>query len=422
MKSSSSEPEQETAKTTPVRTAVTQPSSSEPEQETAKATPFLRPASVADNNEVVSFGIHRLSNAFRLIVAFVLTACATAAILGFAVFLICWIENIVLDSDVIAVLVIGTIVAVIIATAIGFVSVRGIIQPLRRITETVAEFKAQNFSARTGFTGYDEIGRLGHTLDEMAHALQDARNYEHQLTVDLAHELRTPLMAMRAILEAMIDDVIPVDKERLEIAHSSVVRLARLVDVQLELARLESRRVPLNVQRLDLGHLIGDMVSHYKILAEDLELSMSFAATKSVFVLGDLDLLRQATANLISNAIRYTPAGGKILVTVKKRGRLAEIAIEDTGIGIAKKDLEHVFTKLWRASNDRGHDDSGLGIGLTIVKEIVQMHNGIVDVESTLGVGSRFSIRIPLNVRDDKKRTKTEDLESSSEKENESSE
>lgn len=358
---------------------------------------FLPPASVAAEAEVLSYGINRLSSTMQLFVAFTLTALTVIVIVGISVIFVWSNDGYWATHISTIILMVGVVIAFALSVIIGFTTVRGTLKSLRHITDTVGEIKTGNYDARTGFTGYDDIGRMGRMLDEMANALKNARNYEQQLTVDLVHELRTPLMAMRATLEAMIDGVIPADEEHMAVVHTNIVRLSRLVNLHLELSRLENRIVPFTVQEVNLRQLANELVTSFEMLAEDSGLSLSRADIQHLYVRGDADLLRQALSNLLSNAIRYTPEGGEIKIAVKKSGSDAEILVEDTGIGIAEEDLEFVCLKLWRASNNRSKEDGGFGIGLALVKEIVELHDGEINVSSTLGVGSRFSLRIPLS-------------------------
>jgi signal transduction histidine kinase len=250
--------------------------------------------------------------------------------------------------------------------------------------------------ARTGFTGYDEIGRLGRTIDEMADALEKARKYERQITVDIAHELRTPLMAIQATLEAMIDKVMPADEEHLLTLHAEALRLSRLVDVQLKLSRQENRRVAGNAVRIDVGKDVSQLMLSYAILIEDAGLHLKTRFDSGVYVLGDPDLLHQALANLISNAVRYTAPGGTLTVRVSRSESMAQVSVADTGIGIAAEDLNKVFEKFYRVDDGRNREQGGLGIGLAMVKGIVDIHGGRIDVSSALGEGSIFTLYLPL--------------------------
>jgi signal transduction histidine kinase len=204
-------------------------------------------------------------------------------------------------------------------------------------------------------------------------------------------------MAMQANLEAMIDGVMPASTERLVTVNSEVVRLGRLVEGQLKLSRLEARKVEFSPRRLELGTLISRLMDNYQLLVEGSGLELDLSADTNVFIVADPDLIRQAAANLISNAVRYTPDGGRIEVFVQKTNKWAQIVVADTGTGISQEDQKNIFNKFWRAADDRNRDRGGLGIGLAMVREIVHMHSGQITVTSELGVGSRFTLNIPLS-------------------------
>jgi signal transduction histidine kinase len=346
--------------------------------------------------DVTSYGIHRYSNTTRLTIAFVAASAITALVLMGILFAI-WFQQGVsfLQEEVIA-LIAGGVLSIVIATLLGRVSARGITVPLEHMTATLKNFTLGKSSARTGFTGFDEVGRLGRTFDEMADALEKARSFERQITVDIAHELRTPLMAIQATLEAMIDQVMPADEDHLITLHEEAVRLSRLVDAQLMLSRLENRRVTVNARRIDLGESISQLMLSYTAFIEDAGLTLEMQLDSGVYIFGDPDLLRQALANLISNAVRYTAPGGAISVRVGAVGSMAHISVADTGIGIAQEEQDKIFEKLYRADDGRSRDHGGLGIGLAVGKEIVEIHGGTIDLKSAPGEGSIFTMEIPL--------------------------
>ncbi len=287
-------------------------------------------------------------------------------------------------------------IAIILALCIGFLFARNLVRPINRMTKTAKAIKEGDMSARTEMHGDDEISRLGETFDEMAESVEKDRELERRLTTDVAHELRTPLMAIQSTVEAMVDGVFEADTERLETVNSEVQRLSRLVDALLKLSRLENRSTPMKEEVVDVGSLIAGIVSTHDAFVNDSGLSMEFHAQPGVYVYGDADMIRQATANLISNAVRYTPEGGHITVNVKKGDIMASIAVKDTGIGLSPEEAKMVFSRFWRADAGRNRESGGLGVGLAVVKEIVDRHGGWVHVEGKPNEGATFTIYIPL--------------------------
>ncbi|MDR1713242.1 MAG: HAMP domain-containing histidine kinase [Coriobacteriales bacterium] len=305
-------------------------------------------------------------------------------------------SDINLRADSYRVLLATGVIAIMLAIVTGIVFARTLVNPFRHISSVADLVRRGNLTARTGMVGNDELSHLGQSVDEMIASIEQNAVYERQLTSDLAHELRTPLMAMQATIEAMIDGVLPADQTRLDTLNSEVIRLGRLVEAQLHLARLEQGKAVMHLENLDLSQLIQGLVESHEMLAEETKLKLVFSGDPAALVYGDADLLRQATNNLISNAERYTPPGGTIQVSVRRETRVARIVVADTGIGISEDDLSRVFLRFFRADEGRDRESGGLGVGLAVVKEIAEQHHGWVGVESELGKGSTFTIYIPL--------------------------
>ncbi len=292
--------------------------------------------------------------------------------------------------------------AAVLASCIGVLFARNLVAPIKRITQTARALKEGNLSARTHFHGDDEISHLGETFDEMAESMEKDRELERRLTTDVAHELRTPLMAIRANVEAMVDGIYEPTQERLIMVDAEVQRLSRLVDALLKLSRLENRSTPLDTKKLDVGELVESIVASHEIYVSESGLTLEFKAEPGIYVFGDADMIRQATANLISNAVRYTPEGGSIFVSVTKDDETAAIAVKDTGIGLSPDEAKMVFSRFWRADSGRNRESGGLGVGLSVVKEIVDRHNGWVSVEGEKDKGACFTIHLPLYQEDSK--------------------
>ena len=290
----------------------------------------------------------------------------------------------------------AAVLSVAIACVIGVLFARGLVRPINRITKTAQAIKEGDLSARVNLEGKDEIAEMGKTFDAMAESVESNQELERRLTTDVAHELRTPLMAIQSTVEAIMDGVFKADEERLNTINIEVQRLSRLVDAILKLSRLESRSTPMNEEVVDVGELIRPLVMSHEAFVTDAGLTLEYEAEPDVIVYADRDMLRQATANLISNAVRYTPAPGKISVSVKSGDVMAAIAVRDTGIGLSPEERRMVFKRFWRAEESRQRQSGGLGVGLAVVKEIVDRHGGWVQVEGRKGEGSCFTIHIPL--------------------------
>lgn len=289
-------------------------------------------------------------------------------------------------------------IAVAISVMIGLFVSRMLTNPIRRITGTAKQIRDGDLSARTNMRGDDEIDQLGETFDEMATSLEKDLKHERRLTSDVAHELRTPLMAMLATVEAMQDGVYPTDNEHLETVASETRRLARLVQQMLDLSRMENHTAPMNIEAVDMVELVRGIVNAQEPLFHDRDLRLRFADEtqgKMPFIKVDPDMITQCVINLMSNAMRYTPEGGWVIVTVGLDRKHLTISVSDTGIGIAKEDLSRIFGRFWRADASRAREAGGLGVGLAVTKQIVERHHGFISVESELEKGTTFTIHLP---------------------------
>ena len=303
-------------------------------------------------------------------------------------------------------LLLGGIASVLLAVLLGFVFSRALTRPVRIISGAAQRIKEGDLTARSNVRGNDDLGQLGETFDEMAESIERDRELERRLTSDVAHELRTPLMAILATVEAMQDEVLPCDQEHLALVAGETKRLSRLVDSMLRLSRLENGSVQLHIEPVDIVAFVDGIATSHAMLLDDMGLTMTFTnntGSEELLVELDRDTVTQAVTNIVSNAMRYTPAPGEVEVSVSRMDAEVLIAVRDTGIGIAKEDIGNVFGRFWRAEESRNRVAGGLGVGLAVTKEIVDRHHGRIEVESEKGVGTTFTLHLPLEqpYRDD---------------------
>lgn len=293
-------------------------------------------------------------------------------------------------------LALAAIIAVVLASLAGVLYSRGIVRPIGAVTRAAEALRRGDRSARTGMTGGDPIADLGATFDQMADAVEAERAFEQQLTADVAHELRTPLQAIQATVEAMQDGVLPTDEERLALIHDETVRLGRLTQSILDLSRLETGSAQVTLTPVDLAGPVAVALESTRALMESTGHVLEEAVEPGMIILGDGDRLTQAVGNLLSNAARYTPEGGRVRLRLLCDGADAVIEVADSGMGVAEEDRERVFTRFWRADPARSRASGGLGIGLAVVREIVERHGGTVGVHASDLGGAAFVIRLPL--------------------------
>lgn len=293
-------------------------------------------------------------------------------------------------------LAVAALLAVAFATAGGLLYSRVFARPIERVTRTAAALRAGDRDARTGMAGDDSVGVLGKTLDEMAESIQAEREFERRLTADVAHELRTPLQAIQATVEAIQDGVLPADGERLGVVRDETVRLGRLADSILELSRLENRSVQFRMAPMDPAVPLNRAVDSHRALFDSIGLVLTTDIAEGATVSADLDRLTQAFGNLLSNAARYTPEGGSVVVGLVCEPRQVVISVRDSGIGIPEDQRDRVFTRFWRSDEARERSRSGFGIGLAMVREIIDQHGGSVAFRSNEpDPGTTFEIRLP---------------------------
>ena len=246
----------------------------------------------------------------------------------------------------------------------------------------------------------DELARLGATLNAMIARLETSFAALRRFTADASHELKTPLAVLRADVERAMHFT-PGSNDQLvalEEALQETTRMADLVDSLLTLARADEGRFDLHREPFALEPLVHDVFETAVILGEHSGLQVTMPAVEDAIIMGDRLRLRQLFLNLVTNAIKYTPRGGAVEVTVKRRDGEIQFAVRDTGIGIAAADLPYIFERFWRADRARSRlsERGGFGLGLAISQWIAQAHGGALTVQSRLHRGSTFTVSLPI--------------------------
>jgi len=303
--------------------------------------------------------------------------------------------------QVLLMLAIGLPIAVCIAVAGGFVLVRRALKPVDNLSQKAAAITQHNLSERLPVvqTG-DELERLSLSLNLMISRLEDAINSSKQFVADASHELRTPLAVLRGELENLAQDLQleSQTRETLGSALEEVDRLAEIVEGLLALSRLDTGEVKPEWVRFDLAELVATTADQMSLLAEDKHITVVCDCAERVMIEGDQSRLKQVVVNLLDNAIKYTPDGGRIRLEITREEGSAVLDVVDDGIGIPAEALPHVFKRFFRVDGSRSREQGagGAGLGLSIVKSICDAHGARVEVSSTPGQGSRFRIRQPL--------------------------
>jgi len=276
-------------------------------------------------------------------------------------------------------------------------------RPIDRIidqVEAITDGRSLHRRLAIGAAG-DEVARLSSTLNAMIERLETSFGALRRFTADASHELKTPLTVMRADVERAMSPVSTLTEQAvaLEEALQQLTRMADLVDSLLTLARADEGRFDLHREPVELAPLAREVVETARLLGEDAGLQIDAPVIEDADVLGDLTRLRQLFLNLVTNAIKYTPRGGRVEINLTRGNDVVALAVRDTGIGIAAADLPYVFERFWRADRVRSRDSErgGFGLGLAICQWIVQAHGGTLTVQSRLTRGSTFTVTLPLS-------------------------
>lgn len=281
----------------------------------------------------------------------------------------------------------------------GIVLSRTLAAPLGDLARVAREFGSNHPGIRAKVRGSEEMREVARAFNEMADAIEQGQQLRRNLTADIAHELRTPLTVVQANLQAILDDVYPLDKEEIRRIFDQTELLAHLVGDLRLLAQVESGSLVLQRQAVDLRELLSIVVDKFEPVAAAQQITLESDLTAGA-VIADADpsRIQQVLHNLIQNALTHTPAEGKVSASLRQDGASAVIDIRDTGAGINPQQLPLIFERFYRADPSRSRDTGGSGLGLAIVRAIVEMHGGQVSAasEGIPGKGSTFSIRLPL--------------------------
>ncbi|MBW5445766.1 HAMP domain-containing protein [Cohnella sp. CFH 77786] len=273
--------------------------------------------------------------------------------------------------------------------------------PLKKLIAAIERVSQGDLNVKVPVYSKDEYGKVAQTFNEMTLRLQEAEDARKRLVADVAHELRTPLSIMQLKLENAQQTVPYVPPEMLLRLHDEVIRLGLLVEDLHVLSLAEAGRLALDRKPLDLSSRLEQIVDDVKMEAEENGLELRFYSnTKPVMVMADTRRITQVFINLLTNAIRYTPGGGKISVEIEEqvvdRGSIyAKVSVTDTGIGIPEEDLAHLFDRFYRVEEARSRHSGGSGLGLSIAHHFVKAHGGFIRVRSKPGTGTCFSVYLP---------------------------
>lgn len=275
---------------------------------------------------------------------------------------------------------------------------RDITSPLADIMAAADAVAKGDLTVRVPENRFNAFGQTARTFNHMVEELQRIDEQRRNLTADVAHELRTPLHIIQGNLEGLLDGVYQPTPEHIEMLLEETRLLSRLIEDLRTLSAAESGHLLLHKEPVHVADLLSDLATGFSGQTESAGIALTVESSRLADTTIESDVMRlnQVLANLIVNALRYTPHGGSILLRGEPIAEGVRLTVSDTGTGISAEDLPHVFDRFWRADASRTHKDGvGGGLGLAIVKQLVELHGGTVRVESTPGQGTTFTVDLP---------------------------
>jgi len=290
-------------------------------------------------------------------------------------------------------------VALLLAGGGGWLLARRALKPVDRMAEAARRISAESLDERLEDPGAgDELSRLAQTLNQMLARLDSAFRQVRRFSADASHELQTPLTILRGEMEvALRSSRSPEEYQRvLRSALEEIGRIEHLVEGLLLIARADGGVLKMDRKEVDLLQLVEGVYQEGKVLADARNIRLDLGTLEPLSIQGDHERLRRALLNLVGNGIKYTPAGGRVTLSLQRKGDRACLKVEDTGIGLSPEDRERIFERFYRSAEARALGEAGAGLGLCIARSIVEAHGGRIEVKSALGLGSAFIVLLPL--------------------------
>lgn len=305
-----------------------------------------------------------------------------------------------IQTQILRLLLLMLLATALLALGSGWFLATRALRPIEAITRTARDIGEHALSRRIDLKlPDDELGKLAQTFNKMLDRLESAFQRQRQFTADAAHELRTPLSIMQTGLDVVLaqDRKSEDYREALEGMHEEVERLSRLTGHLLTLARADTDTLAIEPRSMDLSFLLNTVTDQVEVSAEQKQITIERCIPPDVTLKGDEHRLIQLTLNLLGNAVKYTSPGGKITLKLIQENGHISFMVADTGVGIPPQHLAHVFERFYRVDRARNREQGGFGLGLAIAQHIAHLHGGKISVTSQLGLGSEFTVTLPVS-------------------------
>jgi signal transduction histidine kinase len=273
---------------------------------------------------------------------------------------------------------------------------RGMTQPLRDMAAAVRRMEVGDYTSRVHTHSRDEVGQLANAFNRMSAELELLERSRRDLVANVSHELKTPITAIRAHLENLADGIEQPDRDTLQVMLGQTERLGRLVDQLLDLSKLESGEVPLQLEPVALAPMVERVISEFSVGRAVTDIALIAEVPDDLVVDADRERIHQVVFNLVDNAVRFTPPGGEVTIAAERVADRIRVTVRDTGVGVASEHLPRLFERFYRVDPARSREDGGgTGIGLAIARSIVEGHGGRIAAQSEPGRGATFTFDLP---------------------------
>lgn len=297
----------------------------------------------------------------------------------------------------------GALAGAVIALVLGILLSRTLTRPIRELTRATHAVSEGDLSQQVPVRSNDELGELAQAFNKMSSELSRSVNARRQMTADIAHELRTPLSLILGHAEAVHDGVLPPTRENFEIIREEATRLEHLVNDLRILSLADAGELTINSQTLEPHRLLNEVASLYQYQAQRKNITLEQNVDAQVSTIQvDPGRMTQVLTNILDNALRHIPEGGRIILSAKAAGEHVELSVQDSGPGLKKEDLDRIFERFYRTDASRQRDGAvpgGSGLGLAIARSIVQAHGGQISAEREEGQGLKVIVRLPRHVK-----------------------